>query len=247
MIVNDIDHVSARVQEIFELQIQPKLPVSMAEEPVLLESFEQALQTLRQGVPNVQQQITELIIRRCTDPLPQQITNIHPRYGNEPQEPSHFVNLILEPLSDYMTGPGAVLKSSSRESWTLEVAEATTRRYHVLLAERLLNVKTLEEKANKYKAVGKPRGATTLSSWIAPLPNAFSNLNNNTGLSDADKVRLQCVLDVQCYKTEVKGFDRFFLMPVVFLRDILLTHLLFCSHLLQQILVDKIQHCAGYL
>ncbi|KAG0053488.1 Conserved oligomeric Golgi complex subunit 2 [Gryganskiella cystojenkinii] len=197
MVVNDIDHVTARVQEIFETQIQPKLPVSMAEEPVLLESFEQALKSVRQDVPAVQQKITDLITRRCADTLTNNIKNIVARYSDEPpREPSHFVTLILEPLTEYLAGPGAVLKGPSREAWALEVIIATTNRYSSSLAEKLLKTRNLEESASRIKAAGSRFGR-------AQLPNAFTN-QNRLGLSDADKVRLQCVLDVRCYGTELE-------------------------------------------
>jgi len=196
MIVNDIDYVSCQVQKIFENQIQTKLPVSMAEEPVLLESFEQALKTLRQEVPAVQQSITELITRRCVNTLSVNVKNITARYGDEPpRESSHFVPLILEPLSEYIAGPGAVLTSSSRESWSLEVIRTTTKQYSSMLEGRLRQVTAQESNAGKFKAAARSKAG----SGFLNLPSVFSN----TGLSDHDKIRLQCVLDVQRFKTEV--------------------------------------------
>lgn len=196
MIVNDIDYVSAQVQEIFENHIQPKLPVSMAEEPVVLESFEQALKTIRQEVPAVQQSITELITRRCVNTLSVNVKNISARYGDEPpREASHFVPLILEPLSEYIAGPGAVLTSSSRETWSLEVIKTTTKQYSSMLEARLRQVTTLESNAGKFKGVARSKGSGFLN-----LPSVF---NNTERLPDADKIRLQCVLDVQQFKAEV--------------------------------------------
>ncbi|GJJ77758.1 conserved oligomeric Golgi complex subunit 2 [Entomortierella parvispora] len=197
MIVNDTDFVCARVQEIFETQIQSKLPISMAEEPVVLESFEQALKTIRQDVPAVQQSIKDLITRRCVNTLNISIKNISARYES-PREASHFVPLILEPLSEYIAGPGAVLTSASREAWSVEVISATTKQYSSMLEGRLRAAAREEANSGKFKAAAKTKAGGFLS-----LPNAFTN----TGLSDPDKIRLQCALDVHRYKIELTKFQ----------------------------------------
>ncbi|KAF9327840.1 Conserved oligomeric Golgi complex subunit 2 [Podila minutissima] len=207
MIVNDIDHVASRIQSLLENQIRPKLPPSMADEPVLRNSFQQSLDSIRQDVPAVQQRITDLITKRCVDIL-NNIKEITSKYGEgPPKEPSHFVAQILEPLAQYITGSGSVLRSESRQEWTLEVIAATTLKYSAILEERLLKIKNREEQTNKVKTAGmKARGGVGGAGGIGgllnrpTLPNAFSS--NNGAVSDADKIRLQYVLDVQFYKSE---------------------------------------------
>jgi hypothetical protein len=205
MLVSDVDSVTARIQNIFDQQIRPRLPPSMAEEPILLESFNLNLQAIRQDVPAVQERITALITKNCVDTL----ANVRAiRSQGPPREPSQFVTLILAPLSKYMSGPGAVLSEEAKQVWTLEVIVATTQRYGVILAEELAKSRTLEEQTNRVKAAGArskagfPRSA---------LPNVFS-IGGGAGsgadveganMSTHDRVRLQCVLDVRCYKTEV--------------------------------------------
>lgn len=219
MIVNDIDHVVSRIQSLLENQIRPKLPPSMADEPVLLNSFQQSLDSIRQDVPAVQQRITDLITKRCVDTL-NNVKEISPQYGEgPPREPSHFVAQILEPLAQYIAGSGSILRSESRQEWTLEVIAATTLKYSAILADRLLDMRTREERVNKVKAAGiniKARGGVGATGGIGgllgrtpTLPNAFSS--NNGGVPDAvanmsndDKIRLQYVLDVLFYKSEVK-------------------------------------------
>ncbi|KAG0326541.1 Conserved oligomeric Golgi complex subunit 2 [Podila horticola] len=222
MIVNDIDHVVSRIQSLLENQIRPKLPPSMADEPVLLNSFQQSLDSIRQDVPAVQQRITDLITKRCVDTL-NNVKEITPQYGEgPPREPSHFVAQILEPLAQYIAGSGSILRSESRQEWTLEVIAATTLKYSAILADRLLDMRTREERFNKIKASGiniKARGGVGATGGIGgllgrtpTLPNAFSSNNGAVpdavaNMSNDDKIRLQYVLDVLFYKSELTKFD----------------------------------------
>ncbi|KAF9949592.1 Conserved oligomeric Golgi complex subunit 2, partial [Mortierella alpina] len=204
MVINDINHVTAQINQLLERQIRPKMPPSMADEPVLIESFEHSLQAIQQDVPTVQQRIVALIAKHCIDTLAN-VKTITSRYGEgPPQEPSQFVPLILAPLSKYLAGPGAVLNEQVRRDWTLQVVTETTNRYSFILAEKLLESKISEERMNKMKAVGaKSRAGGLLSR--ATLPNAFSSASGtDTGanMSKDDMLRLQCVLDVRCYKSE---------------------------------------------
>ncbi|KAF8941953.1 Conserved oligomeric Golgi complex subunit 2 [Haplosporangium gracile] len=209
MVVSDVDSVTARIQEIFTHQIQPRLPPIMAEEPILLESFNLNLQAIRQDVPAVQERITALITKHCVDTLAN-VRALTSRYGDPPREPSHFVTLILGPLSKYMLGPGAVLSEEAKQAWTREVIVATTQRYSDILAEKLAERKNQEEHSNKVKAGAKSTRAGILKS---ALPNAWSVGSGGSGtdseganMSTHDKLRLQCVLDVRCYKTELTKF-----------------------------------------
>ncbi|KAG0300082.1 Conserved oligomeric Golgi complex subunit 2 [Linnemannia gamsii] len=210
MVVSDVDSVTSRIQDIFDHQIRPRLPPTMAEEPILLESFNLNLQAIRQDVPAVQERITALITKHCVDTLAN-VRTITSRYGDgPPREPSHFVALILGPLLKYMSGPGAVLSEEAKQAWTMEVIVATTQRYSVILAEKLAESKILEEQTNKVRAAGARSRAGFLRST---LPNAFSIGGSGTGtdsegadMSAHDKLRLQCILDVRCYKTELTKF-----------------------------------------
>ncbi|KAF9208535.1 Conserved oligomeric Golgi complex subunit 2 [Haplosporangium sp. Z 27] len=210
MVVSDIDRVTILIREIFEQQIRPKLPPSMAEEPVIVESFEQNIQAIRQDVPAVQQRITDLITRHCVDILVN-IKNMNPRASEgAPREASHFVPLILAPLSKYLAGPGSVLKSDSKEAWSMEVIAATTNQYSATLEERLTKVKLGEESTNKLKAAGLKTRAGAFLSKTPILPNAFSSAGSSeaeANMSANDKLRLQCALDVNCYKSELVKFD----------------------------------------
>ncbi|KAF9194333.1 Conserved oligomeric Golgi complex subunit 2 [Haplosporangium sp. Z 11] len=209
MIVSDIDFVTTRLQEVFEQQIRPKLPPSMVDEPVLKESFDQNLQAIRQDVPAAQQRITALLTKHCVETLAN-VKNITSRYGEgPPKEPSHFVPLILAPLRKYRDGSGLLLKEESRQAWTMEVIVATTNKYSTVLAEKLLEWKMLEETTNKMKAAGaKSRAGGLLSR--PNLPNVFSSMGSSdaeANMSTDDKQRLQCVLDVRRYKSELIEFN----------------------------------------
>ncbi|KAF9115793.1 Conserved oligomeric Golgi complex subunit 2 [Mortierella sp. AM989] len=209
MIVNDIDHVFTKIQEIFDQQIRPKLPSSIAEEPVLAESFEQNLQAIRQDVPGVQQRITDLITKHCIEVLVN-VKNINARASEGvPREASHFVPLILAPLSKYIAGSGSVLKNESREAWSKEVIVATTNQYSTILEERLTEAKLLEERTNKVKAAAPKSRLGGILPRAPILPNAFSSAGSSEAeakMSTNDKLRLQCVLDVKCYKSELAKF-----------------------------------------
>lgn len=205
MIVSDIDFATTRLQEVFEQQIRPKLPPSMADEPILKESFDQNLQTIRQDVPAAQQRMTALLTKHCVETLAN-VKNITSRYGEgPPKEPSHFVPLILAPLRKYRDGSGLLLKEESRQAWTMEVIVAATNKYSAILAEKLLEWKISEETTNKIKAAGaKSRAGALLSR--PNLPNVFSSMGSSdaeANMSTDDKQRLQCVLDVRRYKSEV--------------------------------------------
>ncbi|KAF9344123.1 Conserved oligomeric Golgi complex subunit 2, partial [Mortierella sp. AD094] len=204
MIVSDVDHVVTLIQDIFEKQIRPKLPPSIAEEPVLVESFEQNLQAIRQDVPAVQQRITDLITKHCVDTLVN-VKNITPRVSEgAPREASQFVPLILAPLSRYIAGSGSVLKSESRQAWSMEVITATTIQYSTILEGRLTAIKNSEERTNKFHAAAaKSKGGLLPRGPV--LPNIFSSAGSSeagANMSADDKQRLQCVLDVKCYKSE---------------------------------------------
>ncbi|KAG0367637.1 oligomeric golgi complex component, COG2-domain-containing protein [Gamsiella multidivaricata] len=210
MVVNDVDHVTTQIQEIFDQQIQPRLPPAIANEPVVIESFEQNLNAIRQDVPAVQQRITDLLTKHCVETL-NHVKNLTARASEgPPREPSQFVPLILAPLAKYISGSGSVLKSEARDRWALEVITATTNQYNTILAERLLDTKITEERTNKLKAAAAKSRAGGLLSRAAPmLPNAFSSsasLDTETNMSTNDKLRLQCMLDVKCYKTELTKF-----------------------------------------
>ncbi|CAO3569691.1 unnamed protein product [Mortierella alpina] len=212
MVINDINHVTAQINELLERQIRPKMPPSMVDEPVLIESFEHSLQVIQQDVPTVQQRIIALIAKHCIDTLAN-VKTIS-RWGDgPPQEPSQFVPMILAPLSKYLAGPGAVLNEQVRRDWTMQVITETTNRYSFILAEKLLESKISEERTNKIKAAGaKSRAGGLLPR--ATLPNAFSSASSGdagANMSAVDKLRLQlrlqCVLDVRCYKLELSKFD----------------------------------------
>ncbi|KAI1300543.1 Conserved oligomeric Golgi complex subunit 2 [Mortierella claussenii] len=208
MIANDIDYVTSRIQEIFEKAIQPKLPSAITEEPALLDSFHQCLQAIRQYEPSIQQGITDLITKQCSDALVN-VKSINVRASEGvPKEPSHFVPLILTPLSRYISGSGSVLKRASRDAWAKDVIAATTKQYSTLLAGRLLDIKRSEEATNKLKAHAKSGGG--LLSRAPVLPNVFSAAGTSEAdlnMSTSDKLRLQFVLDVQCYESELKRFN----------------------------------------
>ncbi|KAF9120120.1 Conserved oligomeric Golgi complex subunit 2 [Mortierella sp. GBA39] len=209
MVVSDVDSVTARIQDIFATQIRPRLPPSMVEDPILLESFSLNLQAIRRDVPAVQERITALITKHCVDTLANVWTLKPLNSEGPPGEPSHFVTLILGPLSKYMSGPGAVLSEEAKQAWTKEVIVATTLRYSVILAEKLAKSKSMEEQTNKLKLAGERSRAGLLRS---ALPNAWSvgagsgADSEGANMSTHDKLRLQCVLDVRCYKTELTKF-----------------------------------------
>ncbi|KAF9579838.1 Conserved oligomeric Golgi complex subunit 2, partial [Lunasporangiospora selenospora] len=120
LIAGDIDHVAQKIQEAMEQQIRPKLPPSFTDEPVLQESFEQGIQAIQQELPGIQQRVAALLIRRCVDALVN-VKTFTSRYGEgPPKEPSQFVTQILEPLSQYIVGPGATLKSAVRDECAME-------------------------------------------------------------------------------------------------------------------------------
>ncbi|ORZ16738.1 oligomeric golgi complex component, COG2-domain-containing protein [Lobosporangium transversale] len=207
MIVNDIDHVVTRVRGIFDQDIRPKLPVSIADEPTLTASFNQSLEAIRRDVPTVQQRITDLITRHCVDTLAS-VKSINVRASEGvPREPSQFVPLVLAPLSRYISGSGAVLNNKSRDAWAKEVIVTTTNQYSAILAERLLDIKLSEEATNKLKAAAKSRGG--IMSRTPVLPNIFSTSTSEAdpNMSTSDKLRLQFVLDVECYRNELIKFD----------------------------------------
>ncbi|KAG0365000.1 Conserved oligomeric Golgi complex subunit 2 [Mortierella sp. AD032] len=210
MLVSDVDSVTARIRDVFDHQIRPRLPPSMAEEPILLESFTLNLQAIRQDVPAVQERITALITKHCVDTLANVRTFTSRSSEGPPREPSQFVKLFLAPLSKYMSGPGAVLSEEAKQAWALEVIVATTQRYSALLGEKLTESLLAEEQTNKLKAAGAKSRARY------NLPNAHSVGGGGAGggtdleganMSTHDKVRLQCVLDVRCYKTELTKFN----------------------------------------
>ncbi|KAF9173929.1 Conserved oligomeric Golgi complex subunit 2 [Mortierella sp. AD011] len=209
MIVSDVDHVVTLIQDIFERHIRPKLPPSIAEEPVVVESFEQNLQAIRQDVPAVQQRITDMITKHCVDTLAN-VKNITPRVGEgAPREASQFVPLILAPLSRYIAGSGSVLKSESRQAWSMEVITATTIQYSTILEGRLTAIKNSEERTSKFHAAAaKSKGGLLPRGPV--LPNIFSSVGSSeagANMSADDKQRLQCVLDVKCYKSELVKFN----------------------------------------
>ncbi|KAF9428441.1 Conserved oligomeric Golgi complex subunit 2 [Podila epigama] len=208
MVVHDVDYVVCKIQVLFEQQIRPRLPTAMANAPVLMSSFQEALDSIRHDVPAMQQRIIDLLTKRCID----NIKEINLRYGEgPPKEPSPFVPTILEPLAQFVDGSGAVLQPESRQQWVLQVITATTLRYSAILAERLQDSKSREERHNKLKAaagnLAKARGGTGGAGSISRLPNAFSSNDTTTKVSNDDKTRLQYVLDVSCYKTELTKFD----------------------------------------
>ncbi|KAF9996828.1 Conserved oligomeric Golgi complex subunit 2 [Entomortierella chlamydospora] len=209
MIVSDVDHVVTLIQDIFERHIRPKLPPSIAEEPVLVESFEQNLQAIRQDIPAVQQRITDMITKHCVDTLAN-VKNITPRVGEgAPREASQFVPLILAPLSRYIAGSGSILKSESRQAWSMEVITATTIQYSTILEGRLTAIKNSEERTSKFHAAAaKSKGGLLPRGPV--LPNIFSSVGSSeagANMSADDKQRLQCVLDVRCYKSELVKFN----------------------------------------
>ncbi|KAF9918850.1 Conserved oligomeric Golgi complex subunit 2 [Lobosporangium transversale] len=194
MIVNDIDHVVTRVRGIFDQDIRPKLPVSIADEPTLTASFNQSLEAIRRDVPTVQQRITDLITRHCVDTLAS-VKSINVRASEGvPREPSQFVPLVLAPLSRYISGSGAVLNNKSRDAWAKEVIVTTTNQYSAILAERLLDIKLSEEATNKLKAAAKSRGG--IMSRTPVLPNIFSTSTSEAdpNMSTSDKLRLQFLI-----------------------------------------------------
>ena len=213
MMVHDIDHVVARIQAIFDQEIRPRVPPTILDDPTFLESFVHNLKAIRRDVPMVQHKITDLILKNCVKALTH-LKELTPRNfapsGGPPKEPSGFVSQILAPLSGYLSGSGSALKSEARDAWALVVVVATTQQYNTILAERLKDTSRSEEQNNKLKAAGaKTKAVSALSSWAPILPNAFSSAGSSeteTNMSIYDKMRLQCVLDVKCYKSEVSHF-----------------------------------------
>ncbi|KAF9942124.1 Conserved oligomeric Golgi complex subunit 2 [Modicella reniformis] len=177
MVVHDIDHVVVRIQEIFDQQIRPKLPSSIADEPTFLES------------------VKNLAARASEGP---------------PHEPSGYVAQILAPLSRYLSGSGSVLRSESRDAWALVVITTTTNQYSEILDERLMDTKLSEERTNKLKAAAAKTRAGGPLSRVPMLPNVFSSAapsDAEVNMSTNDKFRLQCVLDVKFYKSELTKFN----------------------------------------
>ncbi|KAK3806415.1 MAG: oligomeric golgi complex component, COG2-domain-containing protein [Benniella sp.] len=214
MMVHDIDHVVARIQAIFDQEIRPRVSPTIVDDPTFLESFDHNLQAIRRDVPTVQRKITDLLLKNCVKALTH-LKELTPRNfapsGGPPKEPSGFVPQILAPLSGYLSGSGSALKSEARDAWALVVIVATTQQYNTILAERLKDTSRSEEQNNKLKAAGaKTKAVSALSSWAPILPNAFSSAGSSeteTNMSIYDKMRLQCVLDVKCYKSELTKFN----------------------------------------
>ncbi|KAF9437111.1 Conserved oligomeric Golgi complex subunit 2 [Entomortierella beljakovae] len=203
MIVHDVDFVVTQTQTIFDRHIRPKLPPSIADEPILIESFEQSLTAIRKDIPAIQQRIIDLITKHCSDTLIIVKTFV-PRAGEgAPIEPSHFVPLILAPLSKFLAGPGSVLKDELKESWTNEVITATTNQYSTILGERLTYVLHQEETSKRLAAGARAKPAQ--KGYV--LQSIFSSgSENETNMPVNDKLRIQCVLDVRSYKSELARF-----------------------------------------
>ncbi|KAG0299988.1 Conserved oligomeric Golgi complex subunit 2 [Dissophora globulifera] len=220
MMVNDIDHVASRLETIFSNQIRPKLPAAIADEPVLLEAFDQNLQAIRQEIPGAQSRITEVITKQCGETLVSNVKAMAARASEgPPSEASHFVGMILMPLERYVAGAGAlVLKAEAREAWALEVVKATTKQYAAALAERLAEVRESEVRTEKLKTAaakarpgGWPRLQNAFSSSSSSISSATGSQDGGgaegANMSTSDKLRLQFVLDVRSYKAELTKFN----------------------------------------
>ncbi|KNC99298.1 uncharacterized protein SPPG_05552 [Spizellomyces punctatus DAOM BR117] len=190
---NDIRGIEDQVHKFFDDSIKSKLPAAVRDDSILRESLDASLSPLKAILPQLSQRVCKVLIRRCSDPLRNNIHSITPQYRmtnkEPPSRPSHFITTIFKPLSSFFDDHRHLLKATTIPEWTSFVMDDVTGKYAKTMGDVLSHVKGFEE-YNRKKNLKKS----------SALPGT---LGGEEGMSDDDKIRLQMYLDVDQYEKQL--------------------------------------------
>ncbi|RUS25433.1 hypothetical protein BC938DRAFT_472183, partial [Jimgerdemannia flammicorona] len=170
-------------------------------------------------LPDLHRKTTTILTRRCLDTLKlvRTITSQY-HYTNRPPPRDHspFVPAILRPFVAFVEQNGEYLRERRIVEFATVVAEAVTTRYCAIVQEMLSALKRTEESLKRLKS---RRGAQVVG-------------GGEKALSDEDKIRLQCLLDVSKFGSEERRltvggstipFAYLFILPFIHLRVLPIT------------------------
>ncbi|RUP19393.1 hypothetical protein BC936DRAFT_139317, partial [Jimgerdemannia flammicorona] len=216
----DVEGVVEKVRTKYYGVITPKLPESMQDEQSLNDSITSSLTRLTSDhLPDLHRKTTTILTRRCLDTLKlvRTITSQY-HYTNRPPPRDHspFVPAILRPFVAFVEQNGEYLRERRIVEFATVVAEAVTTRYCAIVQEMLSALKRTEESLKRLKS---RRGAQVVG-------------GGEKALSDEDKIRLQCLLDVSKFGSEERRltvggstipFAYLFILPFIHLRVLPIT------------------------
>ncbi|OBZ70879.1 Conserved oligomeric Golgi complex subunit 2 [Grifola frondosa] len=153
-------------------------------------------------IPPLSSQIIFILSRRACDALlsmrsiPSQFRAMSSS-KRTPTEPSYFVSLIFRPLKAFFgigsaDGPGKALKDDFLKAYVEEVFEIVAQRYIFFLS----NMKKTEESLRRLK-----KGKKSAFSLFGG-----SNVRDDDGRADEEKIRVQMVLDVEAFAKDAESF-----------------------------------------
>ncbi|CAG8783134.1 2024_t:CDS:2, partial [Acaulospora morrowiae] len=138
------------VKEFYREQVFSKLPDLVTDLPIIEESVNSLLASLRLDLPDFTQKISAILTSRCTETLRQHIRSIITQYRQPntkpPTEASYFVPHIIKPLATFCDVNKLILSDNRRNEWCYSVGDAVSSRSDALSVDDPATLMSDEDK-----------------------------------------------------------------------------------------------------
>lgn len=197
-LLNDASVLPAKLEIAFRQYIAPKLPKAVQQEPrMLLESLkEQSVLLLESDLKPLKEHMLQQLAQDCSVILRsvKDIPGQYRRTNREPPKlPSSFLAACFKPLEQFREQHESLLQEAYSLDWSSEVVEAVAQSYYKLLDEMLTTVQKTEDSLKRLRKAKRP----TISSSTALTPTSAVRSDLNDSITDEDKIRMQCYIDVK--------------------------------------------------
>ncbi|KAI9141689.1 hypothetical protein BKA69DRAFT_1072027 [Paraphysoderma sedebokerense] len=199
---SDVQYLQRGIRKIYSEIIRSKLPDSLKNNQAISDSLSSILSRLTLPFPILSSQLIAILTARCTDPLKfvRNITAQYRRTNKEaPTECSFYVELIFKPIWTVHEELGKVVDQENWNHWINDVVKGVATSYTTLLTDLLTTLKKTEDSLKRLKksnTATSPRESNDTLSTESTI--------NYKNLSDEDKIRLQCYLDVEGFGQEIR-------------------------------------------
>ncbi|KAI8922390.1 oligomeric golgi complex component, COG2-domain-containing protein [Powellomyces hirtus] len=191
---HDLRNIRTQVMSIFDKEIRSKLPEAVRNEELLRVCLDESLSQLHRLIPDLTKRVCSVLIKRCSDPLRDNVRSIKHQYQmtnkEAPTKASYFIPTAFAPLLKFFETNQNIANSPSVMEWTTIVVENVTARYTAEVSAELARLKSHEAMRTRMK---KPKRTNA----------ALTGAGDEETLSDYDKVRLQLYLDAEQFSRQV--------------------------------------------
>ncbi|XP_068087921.1 conserved oligomeric Golgi complex subunit 2 [Hyperolius riggenbachi] len=194
LLIADIEKITDEMPKLTEV-IERKLSlIGFKNMLVLTGALEDLFTSISEPLLVINRRISQDLSESCQVYLKSalEVPRLYRRTNKEvPAKPSFYVENALKPLYQLHVDYEKTLKQTTKQKWLNEALTECTQKYYETVSEVLNSVNKMEQSLRRLKQARKA---------------AVSSNSTSGGVSDDNKIRLQLVLDVEYFMTQVQQF-----------------------------------------